>query len=196
VPRAVTLALASGLLLAALSPGAASAACGGVVYAKPRRIDPGHRPPLAIGDSTMLLAVKPLARAGIEANARGCRPVYEGLDILAKRRRARRLPRIVIVHLGLNAGITMREIRRGLGILGPRRVLVLVTPRGGRDSRTIRTAGRSWPRRVRVLDWVRAYQGHREYFSEPNGLHLSDTGVRVFVGLCQAVVRSLTPRRR
>jgi hypothetical protein len=167
------------------------------VYAKPRRIDPGHRPPLAIGDSTMLLAVKPLARAGFEANARGCRPVYEGLDMLVKRRRARRLPRIVLLHLGLNAGVATGEIRRALGILGPRRVLVLVTPRGGHDYRTIQAAGRRWPRRVRVLDWVRAYRGHREYFSEPHGLHLSDTGVRVFVRLCRNVVRALTrPARR
>ncbi|MDX6698763.1 MAG: hypothetical protein QOE65_2160 [Solirubrobacteraceae bacterium] len=192
MPRALVLALPLALALAA----PAGASCGGVVYAKPRRAaDPGHRPPLAIGDSTMLLAVKPLARAGFEANARGCRPVYEGIDILAQRKRRRRLPHVVLMHLGLNAGIQTREIIRALGILGPRRVLVLVTPRGGHDSATIRAAGRRWPRRVRVLDWVRAYQGHREYFSEPHGLHLSQTGVRAFVRLCIKVVRPVTRRR-
>ena len=172
-------------LLAAASADRASAACGGVVYRAPKRINPAHRPPLAIGDSTMLLAVKPLARVGIEANARGCRPVSEGLSMLAKRRRKHRLPKVVLLHLGLNGGISTNHIRRALRILGPRRILVLGTGRGGHDSRVIRAAGRRWPRRVRVLDWVRAYRGHREYFSEPDGLHLSQAGVRVFVRMCR-----------
>jgi hypothetical protein len=150
---------------------------------------------LAIGDSTMLLAVQPLARVGFEANARGCRPVYEGLDLLARRKRQHRLPKVVLMHLGLNAGITTREIRRALGILGRRRILVLATPRGGHDARIIRAAGRHWPRRIRVLDWVRVYHGHHEYFSEPHGLHLSQLGVRVFVRLCVKQVLPLNRRR-
>ena len=151
---AVASALAAAALLLGSGPEVAVAACGGVKYARPSRINQRHRPPLAIGDSTMLLAVKPLARAGFEANARGCRPVYEGLDLLAARKRQRRLPKVVLMHLGLNAGITTPEIRRALGIMGRRRILVLVTPRGGHDARIIRAAGRRWPRRVRVLDWA------------------------------------------
>jgi hypothetical protein len=95
------------------------------------------------------------------------------------------------MHLGLNGGISTRLSRRGLRILGPHRVLVLVTPRGGHDARVIRAAGRRWPTHVRVLDWVHAYHGHHEYFSEPHGLHLSQTGVRLFVRLCQKRVLSL-----
>ena len=169
----------------------AAAACGGVVYARPKRLNPARRPPLAIGDSTMLLAVKPLARIGIEANARGCRPVYEGLNLLAQRRREHRLPKVVLIHLGLNGGISTSLIRRARHILGRRRILVLVTPRGGHDSRVIRAAGRHWPRSVRVIDWVRAYHGHHEYFSEPHGLHLSQTGVSAFVRLCRKRVLPL-----
>jgi hypothetical protein len=92
------------------------------------------------------------------------------------------------MHLGLNAGIRTAEISRALRILGPRRILVLITPRGGHDRRIIRSANRRWPRRTRVIDWVRAYTGHREYFSEPHGLHLSDRGVAVFVRLCRRMV--------
>ena len=188
---ALVSALAAATLLLGSGPEVAIAACGGVKYAPPRRINQRHRPPLAIGDSTMLLAVKPLARAGFEANARGCRPVYEGLDLLAARKRQRRLPKVVLMHLGLNAGITTRDIRRALGIMGRRRILVLVTPRGGHDSRIIKAAGRRWPRRVRVLDWAGIYHGHHEYFSEPHGLHLSQLGVRVFVRLCVRLVLPL-----
>jgi hypothetical protein len=180
------------LLLSAVGADAAVAGCGGVIYHAPTHINPRHRPPLAIGDSTMLLAVRPLARIGIEANARGCRPVYEGLNLLAKRRRQHRLPKVVLLHLGLNGGISTNLVRRAMRILGPRRTLVLTTPRGGHDSRVIRSAGRRWPRRVKVLDWVRAYHGHREYFSEPSpGLHLSDTGVRVFVRMCRRLLLPL-----
>src|SRR3954471_18184234 len=98
---AVVAALAlSAVLLADVAP--AAAACGGVIYHRPARLDPQHRPPLAVGDSTMLLAARHLAAAGIEANARGCRPVYEGLNLLAERKKQRRLPKVVLLHLGLN----------------------------------------------------------------------------------------------
>ena len=188
---ALVSAFAAATLLLGSGPEVAIAACGGVKYAPPRHINQRHRPPLAIGDSTMLLAVKHLARAGFEANARGCRPVYEGLDLLVRRKRQRRLPKVVLMHLGLNAGITTRDIRRALGIMGRRRILVLVTPRGGHDSRIIKAAGRRWPRRVRVLDWAGIYHGHHEYFSEPHGLHLSQLGVRVFVRLSVRLVLPL-----
>ena len=184
------------MLLSAVGADAAVAACGGVIYHAPPHINPRHRPPLAIGDSTMLLAARPLARNGIEANARGCRPVYEGLNLLAKRRREHRLPKVVLLHLGLNGGISTNLVRRALRILGPRRILVLGTPRGGHDSRVMKSAARRWPRRVKVLDWVRAYRGHREYFNEPSpGLHLSDTGVRVFVRMCRRLLLPLNRTR-
>jgi hypothetical protein len=191
----ISAALAAAVWLSTPGPDRAVAGCGGVKYAAPKRIDFRHRPPLAVGDSTMLLAVEPLAGIGFEANARGCRPVYEGLNLLARRLRERRLPKVVLLHLGLNGSISTRLILRGLNILGPRRILVLVTPRGGHDAGVIRAAGRRWPTRVRVLDWVRAYHGHQEYFSEPHGLHLSQTGVRQFVALCKKRVLPLNRGR-
>lgn len=180
------LALA-GACLAGPAATTAPAGCGGVRHARPHRIDFAHRPPLAIGDSTMLLAVHPLGRAGIEANARGCRQISEGLGLIARRRRERRLPRVVIVALGANWRITSRDVRKALRIIGPRRILVLVTPReagggSGSDARVERAAGRRYPRRVRVLDWVRQSAGHGAYFSG-DGLHLSFKGVDAFVAL-------------
>ena len=107
------------LLLLALGAGTAEASCGGVIYARPKHVNPARRPPLAVGDSTMLLTVKAFARAGIEANARGCRPVYEGLNYLARRKRQHRLPKVVLLHLGLNGSISTNLIRRGLKVLAP-----------------------------------------------------------------------------
>jgi hypothetical protein len=186
--RGAAAAVLAILAMSALGAEPAAAACGGVKYARPaKRIDYAHRPPLAIGDSTMLLAVRPLARAGFEANARGCRFMYQGLELLAKLRRERRLAKVVLVHLGANGGIRTAQIRRALQILGPRRILVLVTPRPGTHARVIRAAGRRWPRRVRVLDWVRFHAGHRSWFSG-DGLHLSYRGVAAFVRLCRRVL--------
>ncbi len=189
-------AAALAAVLAVLGSGAdvAHAGCGGVRHAAPAgRMEPARRPPLAIGDSTMLLAVRPLARAGFETNARGCRQMSEGLALLARLRHERRLARLVLVHLGANAGVRAGEIVRALRILGPRRILVLVTPRPGRDARVIRAAGRRWPRRVRILDWVREHAGHPGWFSG-DGLHLSDRGVAAFVALCRPFVALSQPR--
>ena len=90
----------------------------------------------------MLLAVKPLSRIGFEANARGCRQMDEGTALLSRLRRKRLLSRVVLMHLGVNAGITVPQIARVLRVLGPRRILVAVTPRPGRTPRpSARRAG-------------------------------------------------------
>jgi hypothetical protein len=171
----------------------AHAGCGGVRHAAPRHIDYAHRPPLALGDSTMLLAVKPLARVGIEANARGCRQYPEALDLLRRLKRHRRLAKVVIIALGPNGPIRSKDLRSALSILGPKRILVLVPNReagggSGSDAALQRRFAKTHPKRVRSLDWVRASAGHGSYFSG-DGLHLSFTGVDAFVGLLRRALK-------
>ena len=64
------------------SPGgrapAAQAGCGGVQAAGSKRNLAKGPEPLAIGDSVMLLAVNPLARAGFNVNAQRLPPVERG----------------------------------------------------------------------------------------------------------------------
>jgi hypothetical protein len=180
-------------LLGGLGAMPAEAGCGGVREAAPRHIDYAHRPPLAIGDSTMLLAVKPLARAGIEANAHGCRQYAEGLALLRKRKRQHRLAKVVIVALGPNGPIRASDLRAALSILGPKRILVLVPNReegggSGSDAALQRRFARAHPKRVRSLDWVHASAGHGGYFSG-DGLHLSFPGVDAFVRLLEKAKR-------
>src|SRR4051812_33811788 len=79
-----------------------------------------------------------------------------------------------------NWTVSMRQIRYALHIVGHKRVLVLVTPRevggyGGSDAANIRRAGRRYPDRVLVLDWVRYTAGHPNWFA-PDGLHLGYGG--------------------
>lgn len=185
MPRPRGRAALVGLLLAAttalLAPAAAQAGCGGVQHRMPSQQRPATgRPPLMIGDSVLLGALGEVARAGLETDTRGCRGWTEGMAVLRARRRAGTLPGAVVLQLGTNFGVTGRAIRTALTILGPDRLLVLLTPRevfgeDGADAAAIRAAGRRHPDRVLVLDWVRHTRGRDPWF-QPDGIHLTRRG--------------------
>jgi hypothetical protein len=160
---------------------AAEAACGGVRHYSPSK---AHRSPapLAIGDSVMMGAIEPLRRAGFEIDVRGCRQMSEGLDVLSSRKGAGTLPDVVVVALGNNWTVSTSEIRRAMRIVGPRRLLGLVTPRGVMASArtSIRAAGLRWPERVKVLDWSARSAGKAWTW---DGLHLTPAGARGFTRL-------------
>jgi hypothetical protein len=168
-------------VVVALAAPPAQAACGGVQHFWPSKMRRSP-PPLAVGDSVMLGAVGPLRRAGFEIDVRGCRQMSEGLNVLLSRRRAQSLPDVVVVALGHNWTISTAEIRRALRILGRRRVLGMVTPRGAMSSArvAIRAAGRRWPARVKVLDWV-SYSSRKPWTWD--GLHLTSSGARGYARL-------------
>jgi hypothetical protein len=159
---------------------ATTAGCGGVVSVGASGWHRSYRAPLAIGDSTMLLALPELSREGFSVNAHGCRQYPEALSLLRSLRDAHELPRLVVVALGANGGISDGDVTGALQILGPERLLVLVTPRelgggSGSDAQLVRAEGLRHPQRVRVLDWVAYSAAHRSWF-EPDGLHLSPGG--------------------
>jgi hypothetical protein len=148
----------------------------------------------------MLLALPNLRRIGFEANARGCRGMEEGLDLLARRRRQGRLPHLVVLALGTDFTVRRRHIRRALHIIGNGRVLGLVTPRelggrGGADAEAMRSAGRVYKRRVKVLDWVRFSRGKGGWF-QPDGTHLTFAGARAFARLHRQVLPFAAPPGR
>jgi hypothetical protein len=186
------------VLLAAWTPGA-EAGCGGVETANPKhKVAP--RPPLAIGDSSMLLALPALARVGYKANARGCRAYPEGLRLLRDEARHHRLPHLVVIALGSDQSVTAGDINRALKILGPNRKLGLVTPRetgGGEsnDAAVIRNAGARDPGRIKVLDWVHYSAGHPSWF-QPDGLHLTFSGAKAFARLLKKLIPLASPNPR
>ena len=168
----------------------AQAACGGAVRYGPSANSPFRPPPLAIGDSIMLGAVDSLRRRGFEVDVRGCRQMSEGLSVL--RARGRSLPRFVVVGLGTNWTVTLDQIRQALRVVGRERVLGLVTPRevGGvrsSDQAIMRQAGRRWPNRVRVIDWVAHSAGHSDWFWS-DGLHLTPQGARAMARLIRGAL--------
>jgi hypothetical protein len=196
--RRSTVATAAAFALWLLSPGAAFA-CDAQKHVGARHIHGHARAPLALGDSVMLGAADRLAAAGFEVDARGCRQMGQGLDILAGRRAAGTLPRVVIVALGTNWVITHADIRRALAIMGRRRLLVLVTPRelgggSGSDAALVRAAGRRHPLRIAVADWVRVSAGHGDWFAG-DGIHLGAGGIDGMVRMLRPYLRAAPPQK-
>jgi hypothetical protein len=176
------------LLLAPASHAVYDPACGGVETAKAQRNpNPGGRPPLAIGDSTMLLALPNLSHEGYTVNAHGCRQITEGIELLKGLKREGKLPHLVVVALGADATISPGQLGKVFRLLGPKRVVGLVTPRelgGGTssDADHVRGAAKHHPRRAVLLDWVAYSAGHSDWF-QPDGLHLTLTGAQAFARL-------------
>jgi hypothetical protein len=191
--RRLTIITAGALLGLVLAAPGADAACGGVKTAHPtRRAVPG-RPPLVIGDSVLLGAVDEVAAAGYEVNTRGCRQMSEGLRVIAAKNRAGRLPSLVVIMLGANWKIEPAEIRKALRIVGPGRVLGLVTPRDDpHDSGVIRAAGRHYPGRAVVLDWA-AYTARHSQWLSPDGLHLGPGGAQALARLLRTALPYANP---
>src|SRR4051794_33952160 len=196
----VSLRIALAAALAALgtmvAAPAAQAGCGGVEIATPKhKVAP--RPPLAIGDSSMLLALPALSRVGYKANARGCRQFAEGLRVLRDTKRRHELPHLVVLALGADAAVSAGQINQAKKLLGPKRKLGLVTPRetgGGesKDAEVIRNAGQRDPVRVKVLDWVHYSAGHTSWF-QPDGLHLTFSGAKAFARLLKKLIPLAAP---
>jgi hypothetical protein len=162
----------------------AQADCGGVVASYPRAWKHNYRPPLVVGDSTMIFAVPYLAQRGMQANARGCRQWSEGMQLLRGRKHAGTLPHLVVMGLGANWVISRGDIEAAVQLLGPKRVMGLIAPReegGGTssDAYNVRRAGRRHRNRVKVLDWPQHSAGHGNWFSG-DGLHMSYTGAAAY----------------
>jgi hypothetical protein len=141
--------------------------------------------PLALGDSVMQGAARPLARAGLEVDARCGRSPRGGLHVLRKRLRRGTLPQIVVVGLGTNVYMSSGDIRRTMRTLGRGRRLLLVTPVRSRrafGNGPMRRAARRWPRRVRLVDWSR-HALPRRHLIGGDGTHLTPAGVRAYTRL-------------
>jgi hypothetical protein len=179
-------ALVTGFVAALLiAAPAAHASCDRpVAEAHATHVKAGSDAPLAIGDSTMLFAVKYLAQRGLDANARECRSWAEGLGLIQQRKRAGRLPSLVIMALGANSWVRPIDVRRALKLLGPHRTLGLVTHRTwagkpGPDTGVIRRMARRYRGRVKFYDWVRYAKPHPAWFVI-DGLHTNELGSRKF----------------
>ena len=191
------MAAACVLAAALLASTPASAGCG-KTKRFPATADAGvGADPLAIGDSVLLGAAEEAAAAGYDVDVRGCRQISEGLAVLRRRARRGALPRVVAIALGSNASIAIEDVRTALRILGPRRILGLVTPREIRgmpldDAATLRAAAARWPARIELVDWVARTKRQRG-LTYSDGIHLTSAGQRVMAELLKAPLARLAP---
>jgi hypothetical protein len=134
--------------------------------------NPRGKPPLMIGDSTVLLTIPNLTAVGYSVNAKGCRGFQEAIDLAVKLREKRRLPHLVLINDYGNGGASEKVIGYALEALGRSRVLGLVTeydadsgkgPAPGTDA--LQQAAKRYPDRIVLLNWVRYSRPH--HFAEP-----------------------------
>lgn len=184
--RVLAVGVVAALAGAGVAASAARADCGGPKNARPvHHAGRRGRPPLVIGDSTLIFAAPVLGRLGIEAQAQGCRQFGQGIAILAARRHAHTLPAVAVLALGANGPIGAGQIAQALAIMGPRRVLGLVTPRNSATSAAqMRRAARRHPDRVLLIDWVAFSAGHGGWFAG-DGLHVGYDGASAYAHLIE-----------
>lgn len=177
--------VAAALMLAAAIPFVAGAACGGIQRGHATKDVVKHgRPPLAIGDSSMLLAIPDLNKRGYNVNARGCRQWPEGMSVIFNHLAKHRLPHMTMIWLGADGTISADQIHDLIHHLPKHKVVVLVTPRelgggSGSDAENVRDAVNKHAKRIMVLDWVKYAAGHSSWF-QPDGLHLTFEGAAAF----------------
>jgi hypothetical protein len=181
-----TAAIAAAAVAAGAGAPPARAGCGGENHspANPRITHArGHRGALVIGDSTMIYAGPRLAARGLETYARGCRQFAAGLELVAARKRAGTLPHLVVLALGANGGASAGQFAQALRLIGPDRVLGLVTPRNYASTAVaMRAFARRHPDRVLLVDWTARSAGHGGWFFG-DGLHVNLTGADAYARL-------------
>jgi hypothetical protein len=143
--------------------------------------NPKGRPPIVIGDSTVLLPKSNLTAVGYSVNARGCRGFEEAVTVAVTLRRKHRLPHLVLINDYGNGGVTLDLIKGALSAIGKSRVLGLVTEYDADtghppapDTDVLFKARRLFPHRIAVLDWVRHSLPHHAAEPKPGAWFLPD----------------------
>ena len=150
----------------------------------------------AIGDSVLLGAVHELGQelGTVEVDAAIGRQMSTALAILDERRATRRLPDVVIVHLGNNGPVTLRQVTQLFAILANVAHVLVLTVRIPDDfethnNRLLTEVARDRPN-VIVVDWHAASDGRAGLFWN-DGEHLRPEGARFYAALIGSTLRDL-----
>jgi hypothetical protein len=158
--------------------------CGHVHTAKAQRNPYGPDdgpPPIAIGDSTMLLPIPDLTRVGFDVNAKGCRGFRQSVWVARDLRNRGILPRLILINAYGNGGVNDDLIKFALKVIGPKRTLVLVTAYNADtgeppapDTDVLVRAAKEHPEQIKLLDWVRYSLPHHKVEPAPGAWFLPD----------------------
>jgi hypothetical protein len=143
--------------------------------------NPKGLPPVAIGDSTMILPIPNLDTVGYSVNARGCRGFRESINIASRLKRKHKLPHLVLINAYGNGGVNPGLITEALKVLGKKRVLGLITAYNADtgkppapDTDILFKSARQYPHRIFVLDWVSYSRPHHKAEPKPGAWFLPD----------------------
>jgi hypothetical protein len=177
-------------LLALWQPSAAPAAgepafgCGHVHTAEAQRNPYGPNdgpPPIAIGDSTMLLPIPDLTRVGFDVNAKGCRGFKQAVWVARDMRNRGVLPKLILINSYGNGGVNNDLIKFALKVIGTKRTLVLVTAYDADtghppapDTDVFVQAAKDHPDQIKLLDWVKYSLPHHKVEPAPGAWFLPD----------------------
>jgi hypothetical protein len=138
-------------------------------------------PPIAIGDSTMLLPIPDLTRVGFDVNAKGCRGFKQSVWVARDLRNRGILPHQILINAYGNGGVNRDLIKFALKVIGPKRELVLVTAYDADtghppapDTDVLVQAARDHPDQIKLLDWVRFSLPHHKVDPAPGAWFLPD----------------------
>lgn len=208
---ALAVAVAVGLLAACPSPasamGDAQLLTAGATTAPLVPVAPAPRPApptppftgraYALGDSVMLGARDNLIALNYRVDAKGSRFAFMGYDVL--KAALPTLPRMVVVHMGTNYGLTRTQFDAYMRLLGPHRTVVWVTVQlrndytrytfEDRTNTVIRDGVMRWSN-SRLVDWNQASESHRTTWLLSDGIHLTFAGRVAYARLINAVVRA------
>jgi hypothetical protein len=158
-------------------------------------------PPIAIGDSTMLLPIPDLTRVGFDVNAKGCRGFKQSIWVARDLRNRGILPRLILINAYGNGGVNNDLIKFALKVIGPKRTLVLVTAYNADtgeppapDTDVLVQAARDHPDQIKLLDWVKYSLPHHKVDPAPGAWFLPDlfhpnfTGAHVYANFLAQVL--------
>ena len=158
--------------------------CGHVHTAEAQRNPYGPNdgpPPIAIGDSTMLLPIPDLTRVGFDVNAKGCRGFKQSIWVARDLRNQDKLPKLILINAYGNGGVNDELINFALKVIGPKRTLVLVTAYDADtgappapDTDVLVKAAKDHPDQIKLLDWVKYSLPHHKVEPAPGAWFLPD----------------------
>ena len=158
--------------------------CGHVHTAEAQRNPYGPNdgpPPIAIGDSTMLLPIPDLTRVGFDVNAKGCRGFKQSIWVARDLRNQDELPKLILINAYGNGGVDDDLIKFALKVIGPNRTLVLVTAYDADtghppapDTDVLVKAAKDHPDQIKLLDWVKYSLPHHKVEPAPGAWFLPD----------------------
>ncbi|MFT3927195.1 MAG: acyltransferase family protein [Myxococcales bacterium] len=149
-----------------------------------------ERPHVLIFGDSVVLGARNYLRQGheseVEFDSEIGRTSSTGLPRLRKLARQKKLPRVVIIHLGNNGWVYEEQVHEMMTLLeGVERVVFVnahVNKRWqDRNNATLAAALAQHPRAV-LVDWLKASEKHREWFGA-DGLHLTPIGAAAFAAL-------------